>query len=100
LVRKPNGKRPARRPSCRWEDITIDFREIVWEDVDWIHLNQDGDQWQALVNMVMNLQVPQKAENFLNNCVTVSFSRGTLLHGVGWLRNNRPTNQECRYTSL
>jgi hypothetical protein len=28
------------------------------EDVDWIHLAQDKDQWQALVNMVMNLQVP------------------------------------------
>jgi hypothetical protein len=26
--------------------------------VEWIHLAQDGDQWQALVNAVMNLQVP------------------------------------------
>jgi hypothetical protein len=24
------------------------------EDVNWIHMVQDRDQWQALVNMVMN----------------------------------------------
>jgi hypothetical protein len=33
--------------------------------VDWIHLAQNKDKWQALVNTVMNLQVPQKADNFL-----------------------------------
>jgi len=32
----------------------MDFREIGWEDVDWIHLIQDRDQWQAPVNTVMN----------------------------------------------
>jgi hypothetical protein len=30
-----------------------------------IHLAQERDQWQAVVNMAMNLQVPCKAENFL-----------------------------------
>jgi hypothetical protein len=29
LVRKPEGKRPLRRPRHRWEhNVTIDFREI------------------------------------------------------------------------
>jgi hypothetical protein len=46
------------RPRHRWEDIKMDLREIGWEDVDWIHLDQDIDQWWALVNMVMNLSVP------------------------------------------
>jgi hypothetical protein len=38
--------------------IEIDLKEIGWEDVDWTYLGQDGDQWQALVNTVMNLWVP------------------------------------------
>jgi hypothetical protein len=29
----------------------------VGADVSWIHLAQDREQWQALVNMSMNLQV-------------------------------------------
>jgi len=29
--------------------------EIEWEGVDLMHLAQDRDQWQALVNAVMNL---------------------------------------------
>jgi hypothetical protein len=36
----------------------MDFTEIGLESVDWIHLAQDKDWWQALVNTVMNLQVP------------------------------------------
>jgi hypothetical protein len=36
----------------------MDLREIGWEFVDWIHLDQDRDQWRAVVNTVMKLQVP------------------------------------------
>jgi hypothetical protein len=28
------------------------------DDVDWIDMAQDRDQWRALVNTVLNLQVP------------------------------------------
>jgi hypothetical protein len=35
----------------------MDFRGMGWEVVNWIHLAQERNQWQALVNMVMNLQV-------------------------------------------
>jgi hypothetical protein len=34
------------------------IRELGWGGIDWIDLAQDRDQWRALVNMVMNLQVP------------------------------------------
>jgi len=36
----------------------MDFKEIVWENIDWTHLAQDRDQWQTLMNMVMKFQVP------------------------------------------
>jgi hypothetical protein len=59
LVGKPEGKRPYRRTRCRWEDnIRIDLRERRWKGVDWMYLAQDTEQWQALVNTVMNLWVP------------------------------------------
>jgi hypothetical protein len=59
MVGKPEGKRPLRRPRCRWEDnIKMDFREIGWGSMEWTHLAQDRDQWRALVNTVMNLRVP------------------------------------------
>jgi len=40
------------------DDIRMDLRQIRWEGVDWMHLAEDRDQWQGLVNMVVNLQVP------------------------------------------
>jgi transposase len=59
LVGRPEGKRPQGRPRCSWMDnIIMDLREIGWGGMDWIDLAQDMDQWRALVNTVMNLQVP------------------------------------------
>jgi hypothetical protein len=36
----------------------MDLRERGWDGVDWMHLAQVRDQWQALVNTVMKLWVP------------------------------------------
>jgi hypothetical protein len=48
----------TRKQRRRWVDnIKIDLREISWDGKDWIVEAQDRDQWRALVNMVMNLQV-------------------------------------------
>jgi hypothetical protein len=59
LVGKPEGKRPLGRPRCRWIDnIKMDHLEIGLSVVDWIGLAQDRYRWRALVNVVMNLQVP------------------------------------------
>jgi hypothetical protein len=59
LMGKPEGKRPLGRSRRRWMDnVKIDLRGIGWDDMDWIYLAQDRDQWRALVNTVMNLRVP------------------------------------------
>jgi hypothetical protein len=36
----------------------MDFINIGWESVDWIHLDQNRDQWRDLVNMTMDIRVP------------------------------------------
>jgi len=50
-----------------------------------IHLAQDMDQQQGLLNMVLNLWVPGQAGNFLMSCSNVSFPRRTLLYVVSLL---------------
>jgi hypothetical protein len=59
LVGKQEGKRQLGRPRLRWVDnIRMDLGEVGWGDVDWIGLAQDRNRWKALVNWVLNLQVP------------------------------------------
>jgi hypothetical protein len=56
---RPEGKRPLGRPRYRWEDnIKMDLRGTGINGANWIQLVQDRVQWQAFVNMVMNLRVP------------------------------------------
>jgi hypothetical protein len=57
------------------DDMKMDLGEIGWDGIDWIDMAQDRDQWRALVNTVMNLQVPKNAGKFLSSCTIVSFSR-------------------------
>jgi hypothetical protein len=58
-VGKPEEKRLIGRPRCRWVDnIRMNLGEERWGDVDWIDLAQDRNRWRALVNSVLNLQVP------------------------------------------
>jgi hypothetical protein len=40
------------------DNIKMDLREKEWGGKDSIDLAEDMDQWRALVNTVMNLQVP------------------------------------------
>jgi hypothetical protein len=59
LVGKPEGKRPLGRPRCRWIDnVKMDLLEVGFGCVDWIVLAQNRYRWRALVNAVMNLQLP------------------------------------------
>jgi hypothetical protein len=58
LAGKPEGKSPLGRPRCRWVDnIKMDLREIGCDEVDWIDMVQDKDQWWVLVDTVLNLRV-------------------------------------------
>jgi hypothetical protein len=52
----------------------------------WIYVAQDMDVWQALVIMVMNLQVAESAGNSLTSQWTTSFSsRLCCVELIGWL---------------
>jgi hypothetical protein len=42
----------------------VDLIEIGWNDMDWIDLAQDWNQWKVLVNTVMKLRIPQNFEKF------------------------------------
>ena len=53
------GNRPLGRPRRKWEDIIkMDLQEVGCGGMDWIDLAEDRDSWRALVNAVINLQVP------------------------------------------
>jgi hypothetical protein len=83
LLGKSEGKRPLGRLRRRWVDnIKMDLLDIVWGGVDWIGLAQDRDKWRALVNVVMNLQVPYNAAKLLSGYMTGGLSNSSQFHRV------------------
>jgi len=47
--------------------LRLTLKEVSCEGMDWIDVAQDRYRWRALVNEVMNMPVPQNAENFLTS---------------------------------
>jgi hypothetical protein len=59
LVGKPEGKMPLGRLRHKREDnMKMNLRKIGLEGVDWFYPTRNREQWQAPVNMVMNILVP------------------------------------------
>jgi hypothetical protein len=78
-----NNQTALARPRQQLEDnIKMDLKEIGWGDMGWISLAQDIDRCRMLVNVVMYLQIPQNAGNFLTSSGPVHFPRRILLYGV------------------
>jgi hypothetical protein len=69
LVGKPEEKNHLEVLDINRRIVILEcLKEIGWEGVVWICMAQDTrDQWIALVNMIMNFQVPQKAGNFFTS---------------------------------
>ena len=60
--------RPRCKPKCVWEDnIKIDPKGIICDDVDDIYQVCDRNLWRAVANRVVNLLVPEKADGLLTN---------------------------------
>jgi hypothetical protein len=58
LVRKPEGRKPLRRPrNKRVDNIQIDRRNIGLGVVEWIDLAHGRAKWKAVENAVLNLLV-------------------------------------------
>jgi hypothetical protein len=66
----------------RVDNIKMDLREIGGGCMDWIDLAQYMDQWRVLVNIVMNLLVPENVGKFLSRWPTDCFSRRPQLHEI------------------
>jgi hypothetical protein len=48
-MKKPEGKRPLRRPRRRWVDnIRVDLGEMGWIGMNWIGLTHDRDSIELL----------------------------------------------------
>jgi hypothetical protein len=59
LVRNDERKRPLRRPKRRWDDdIKTGGKAIFWNIVKWIKLTVAKEEWQALVNTLIQIRVP------------------------------------------
>jgi hypothetical protein len=59
LAGKPDVNSQLGRPRRRWEDnIKMYLQEVGCGVVDWIELAHAWDRWRALVNAVMDIQIP------------------------------------------
>jgi hypothetical protein len=53
---------------------------IEWDDMDWIILAQDRDQWRVLLKRYWSFGFHKMLGKFLSSCKTGGFSRRAQLH--------------------
>jgi hypothetical protein len=58
----------------------MDLGEVGCGDVDWIGLAQDENSWRALVNSVLNLQVPWSDGKLSSGLTSSGLSSSAQLH--------------------
>ena len=62
---------------------------VTWERVDGIYLAQNSDQSSDVLGTAMNIQGLQNAPQFLTGCMSISVSRGAVLHGISVDKKNQ-----------
>ena len=67
LMGEPEGKRTLGRRRRRWTTLKWILKKYDGEKLDWICVSQGWDKFRAVVNTVMNLQVPQKGVSQLTS---------------------------------
>jgi hypothetical protein len=59
LLKNLKGRDHSENPGIDEKDnIRMNLRETEWEGMNWMHLAEESDHCQALVNMVVKLRVP------------------------------------------
>jgi len=59
LIRKSEGNRPLGTSAHGLENnINMNLKATACENMEWMHLAQDREQWRALTHTVMTLRVP------------------------------------------
>jgi hypothetical protein len=64
---KPEKRTSRERHKLKWEDNQMDMGETRREGSDCIQVPEDMVRWCGGANIVENLRIPQKQENFLTN---------------------------------
>jgi hypothetical protein len=60
----------------------MDLGEVGRGDVEWIGLAKDRNRWRAVVNSVLNLQVPRNAGKLSSGLTSSGLSVSVQLHIV------------------
>jgi hypothetical protein len=78
-----NSVRKSGRPKHGLKGNVMTYLKVrVWDIMDTIEEFQDSISWAVLVNIALNLWVPQPAWKPMKNAVTSSFCKRALLHGA------------------